>query len=409
MVSRRAGTGPAGPAEPDGPDGTPRPDLAPGHRPAPDPVAIEEPAWQVLLNAGIWLIFLFAPVTRIITADAGVVITVISLLGVALFAAVYLIAFLHPQPVRRLPRWVNTVGWSLVLLAAGALIFLAAGATVAYLVPYFVALWLFSHDLRTGFVGAGVAVLVGVAAAMAWTTGSDRFWFLVPMTFSVLLITAIRFSLSKDEDARRLREELIRSQQRETVARDVHDVLGHSLTVVAVKTELARRLLATDPDRAAAELDDVLTLARESLAEVRATVGGLRVPALSAQLASARTALDAAGIAARVPGPDAAERVPTAHREVLAWCLREAVTNVVRHSGAQRCTVTLEPGRLVVTDDGVGSDGGAGGRAAERNGGTPGTGLVGLRDRVEQAGGTLSLVPNRPGHARPGARLEVRL
>ena len=132
----------------------------------------------------IWLIFLFAPVTRIITADAGVVITVISLLGVALFAAVYLIAFLHPQPVRRLPRWVNTVGWSLVLLAAGALIFLAAGATVAYLVPYFVALWLFSHDLRTGFVGAGVAVLatlgmtigtsitalVSCAVGVAWAT-----------------------------------------------------------------------------------------------------------------------------------------------------------------------------------------------------------------------------------------------
>lgn len=391
---------PGGPGAPHGSSASAGPGAPAGSGAAGVPERVE-PAWQVVLNAGIWLIFLFWPAVTMVRADVGPVLKAVSFAGLAAFVVVYLTAFLRPHPLAALPQWVSSVGYSLAMVAALAVAMPAAGVTVTYLVPYFVALWLFSHPLRVGLVGAGVAALAGGAAAMVVSSGDDRFWYLMPLGFSVVIIGAIRFSLAKEEDALRLREELIRSQQREAVARDVHDVLGHSLTVVAVKTELARRLLTADPDRARAELDDVLTLARESLAEVRATVGGLRVPELPAQLAAARTALDAAGIAARIPGPDAADAIPAAQREVFAWCLREGVTNVVRHSGAQRCSVTLQPGQLVVVDDGVGP--------MLPAGTTPGSGLAGLRDRVEQAGGTLSLVPDRPERTPPGARLEVRL
>src|SRR5690606_543184 len=126
-------------------------------------------------------------------------------------------------------------------------------------------------------------------------------------------------------------------EERERVARDVHDVLGHSLTVVSVKAELAERLVDVDPARARAELVEIQSLTREALAEIRATVSGLRVARLGDELVAARTALTGAGIEADLPeNPDV---VDPRHRIVVAWVLREAVTNVVRHSGATRCTV----------------------------------------------------------------------
>lgn len=380
----------------------------------PDPP--EEPRWQVLLNAGVWLIFLFWPVATIVTSEDALSTKAIAVLGLAAFVAVYLTAFLVPHPVPRLPRWANTALYSVVLLATLVPTSLAAGPTVAYTVPYFVALWLFSHSPRIGLIGAGAAATMGVVAAMAWSTGTDRFWFLLPLSFSIIIMGSIRYSMAKDEDAQRLREDLIRSQQRESVARDVHDVLGHTLTVVAVKAELARRLITADPERAGTELDDVLELTRSSLAEVRATVGGLRTPQLSAQVAAARIALDAAGIYPRLPGPSDADAVPAEHEEVFAWCLREAVTNVVRHSGARRCTVTLEPGLLTIVDDGHGPGEGnqagtwAGSDGAEnRWAAGAGTGIAGMRGRVADADGTLVVGPDRAGHDLPGMRVEVRL
>jgi two-component system sensor histidine kinase DesK len=146
-----------------------------------------------------------------------------------------------------------------------------------------------------------------------------------------------------------------------------------------------------DPARARAEVEQIHDLSRQALAEVRTTVGGLRVARLVDEVEAARTVLGDAGITADLPGD--LDVVDPRHRIVLAWALREAVTNVVRHSGATRCSVTLGPDRLRVEDDGSGVHG------------REGNGIRGLRERVTAAGGTLTLRPGETG----GTVLEVRL
>ncbi|MFI6364319.1 sensor histidine kinase [Nocardia sp. NPDC050630] len=184
------------------------------------------------------------------------------------------------------------------------------------------------------------------------------------------------------ELARRQQAELAIVEERNRVARDVHDILGHSLTVITVKTELAQRLIDVDLIRAKAEMADVERLAREALAGVRDTVGGLREVSLRGELATARTALAAADIDARLP-----DSVPdTRHSELFGWVLREAVTNVIRHSAARHCTVMVTATSIEVVDDGRGL-------------GTvdSGSGLSGLRERVRAAGGTLTLSSSEGG------------
>jgi two-component system sensor histidine kinase DesK len=187
------------------------------------------------------------------------------------------------------------------------------------------------------------------------------------------------------ELARRQQAELAIVEERNRVARDVHDILGHSLTVITVKTELAQRLIDVDMGRARAELADIERLARDALAGVRETVGGLREVTLRGELANAGTALAAADIAADLPDP---AELPAGENELFGWVLREAVTNVVRHSAARHCRVTVTETSIEVIDDGRGL-----GPPPER-----GSGLSGLRERVRAAKGTLTLsVPEGGG------------
>ena len=137
-------------------------------------------------------------------------------------------------------------------------------------------------------------------------------------------------------------EELAVERERGRVARDIHDILGHSLTVITVKSELAGRLVEADPARAKAEIAEVEALARGALADVRATVAGVRGVTVSGELAAARSALAAAGIAAELPS--STDTVPAERRELAGWVVREGVTNVLRHSAASVCRITLGAG-----------------------------------------------------------------
>jgi two-component system sensor histidine kinase DesK len=179
-------------------------------------------------------------------------------------------------------------------------------------------------------------------------------------------------------EAREDNARLAIQEERNRMARDVHDILGHSLTVITVKAELASRLLEVSPDRARAEVDDLERLARDALADVRQAVAGFRDMSLPGELARARTSLAAAGIEAQLP--NATDAVPTELREVCAWALREGVTNVIRHSAASTCTVTLTERGITVADDGLGPDSSAA---------PPGTGLLGLEERALAVGATL--------------------
>jgi two-component system sensor histidine kinase DesK len=196
--------------------------------------------------------------------------------------------------------------------------------------------------------------------------------------------------------------------ERERIARDLHDVLGHTLSVITLKAELAGRLIASDPARATAEIADVERTARTALAEVREAIGGYRSRGLKAEIASAHRALDLAGVNLIVDSamdnaadasPPGSERwdanLSAAEETVLALALREAVTNIVRHARARTCRLRFvtEQGhrRLLVEDDG------------QHTLAREGNGLRGMRERVESLGGKLSLTRD------PGTRLLIEL
>ncbi len=179
---------------------------------------------------------------------------------------------------------------------------------------------------------------------------------------------------------------LAADNERNRLARDLHDILGHSLTVITVKAELANRLLDTDPERARAEVADLERLSRDALVDVRRAVAGYRELTLPGELARARTALAAAGIVADVP--NSTEEVASDLRELFAWTVREGVTNVVRHSQAGSCQIVLTPRSVEVIDDGRGPSGTA-----------TGHGLLGLRERAGAAGATVVTRPLDPGFA----------
>ncbi len=199
---------------------------------------------------------------------------------------------------------------------------------------------------------------------------------------------------------RETRQELARSavaQERLRFSRDLHDLLGHTLSVVVVKAEAARRLAPRDLEAALAQVADIEAVGRQALTEVREAVTGYREVTLAAELDRARSALGASGIeaAVREEGPPLPPRAET----LMAWVVREGVTNVVRHSGASRCEIAMRTvdgeARLEITDDGDGS--GAGGGS--------GTGLKGLSERLAPAGGSLAAGPA----GRRGFRLAARL
>ncbi|MFI5838532.1 sensor histidine kinase [Catenuloplanes sp. NPDC051500] len=183
------------------------------------------------------------------------------------------------------------------------------------------------------------------------------------------------------------------ADERARIAADLHDILGHSLTVVTVKAELAQRLLDVDIARARKELADLEALARDALADVRATAMGVRGISLAGEIAAAREALAAADVEAELPG--AADEVPTRNRELFAWTIREAVTNVVRHSGARHVRVRLAPASVEIIDDGVGPCATTGGQ-----------GLAGLRRRAEAHGARLTTGPTGD---KPGFRVYVEV
>lgn len=167
-------------------------------------------------------------------------------------------------------------------------------------------------------------------------------------------------------------------RERERIARDMHDILGHSLTVISVKAELASRLFDVDAERARAEILEVNALARSALADVRAMVTATRAVTLAGELAGARQAFDSAAIEAEVPG--SIDQVPDRLRELFAWGIREGTTNVLRHSDATRVRVTMTPDTLTFDDDGQGL---APDPAA-------GNGLRGLTERARAAGARVS-------------------
>jgi two-component system, NarL family, sensor histidine kinase DesK len=237
-------------------------------------------------------------------------------------------------------------------------------------------------------VAALALLAIGVIIELALLEVPDR---LVVMSWVVFLIFATGaanlFFGERERQLGQLRrayeeiEGLATIAERERIARDLHDVLGHTLSVIALKSELASQLAETDTARAVAEIREVELVSRDALSEVRAAVEGYRSRGLSGELQRARLALSASGVSLEVD-IDPIQVVPKLET-VLALVVREAVTNVMRHARASDCRIGLHrlDGELVLTvaDNGVG-----GARPT-------GTGLMGMLERVSSAGGRLDI------------------
>ncbi|MEV5276617.1 sensor histidine kinase [Streptomyces sp. NPDC051994] len=249
------------------------------------------------------------------------------------------------------------------------------------------------RDKRLGYVILALAVSVGAISGLRtgdpWSNMTIAYG-----TFMSGMVIAALLSLSDTiRELRDTRQELARTaveKERLRFSRDLHDLLGHTLSVIVVKSEAARRIARRDLDAALGQVADIESVGRQALTEIREAVTGYREGSLATELDRARSALSAAEVepVVRQSGPP----LPAQAEALLGWVVREAVTNVVRHSAASRCEIVVDgsPERvtLKITDNGKGAP--AAPAPAPRIGGT---GLKGLTERLAAAGGSLTAGP----------------
>lgn len=332
----------------------------------------------------IFLVFILQTASGVARYHHGLVATV-GYIGIGAFAAVY-IAVLNVLMLWQLTRF-----WALYpMLIVICVVEIVIAHQYAFSMFVFIGVPLIA--LRGGRAVPAVAVLTAIAFFLpplipSWHRGID-----VEHGFSTALILLAMFAMFGVINANRAllaaRAEIGRlatENERNRIARDLHDLLGHSLTAITVKATLARRLAATDPERAAIEIGEVEDLTRRALAEVRSAVAGYRDVTLAGELATADEILRAAGI--EPDFPITLPPVDATHNEVFGWVAREAITNVVRHSRATTCTVRVDRTWIEIRDNGNSKPGTTT---------DVGSGLRGLRERVHALGGQLTSGPALP-------------
>ncbi|MFF5495279.1 sensor histidine kinase [Streptomyces aquilus] len=347
-----------------------------------------------------WLVFLGSPVQDLTSGDHGTAATAAGWAALAFFTGLYLTLVFRnmgrpfSEPVvGTLVGLLGVLAVTLCLTLGGEWIGLfvyvsvACGATL----PQRAAYWA---------VGGNTAAM----ALVGLRVGAD-YWSLVLVVlllgFAMMGVKQLVRTTIELRKARATVAQLAANEERLRLARDLHDLLGHSLSLITLKSELAGRMLPDHPDKAAQQVADIEQVSRQALVDVREAVTGYRRPRLSEELAGAQVALTAAAVTADVPAEPDLTGVPEESESALAWALREAVTNVVRHSGATRCTIevlrrqTLDGPvlELAVEDNGSGGSSQA-----------PGNGLTGLTERLGKAGGTLEA-----GRTKHGFRLLARV
>jgi two-component system sensor histidine kinase DesK len=339
------------------------------------------------------LVLLYPPLAIFFYGTPSFLMATAIVVGIAVFVAIY--AWFWWSAYRSAgPRLVTAVVLALLLL--GFLINLVSGAWSVN--PFIFSIAIAGYKYRPRLAVAAILALTAVAMALVQPTtlalarsGADVVVLDLISSAQLLIIgfgsVGVSRLVATIAELRAAREQIARlavDQERMRFARDVHDLMGHSLSVITLKGELAGQLLETAPAQAQLEIRDIVQVAREALGQVREAVSGYRQPTLANEIEGARVALTAAGIDCQVKQSAGALRRET--EAVLAWSVREGATNVIRHSRAKRCSILLsrddEEVRLEVLDDGAGSE------APE-----PGNGLRGLGERVRDNGGRLEAGP----------------
>ena len=367
-----------------------------------------------ILFTAIWLAYLIGPVVDLITQHFSAVDRAVGLSIIAAFCLIY---------VTLVPNW--PFGPRFAHAGLAALAALAAAACIVFGGMGAASLWIFVSS-AAGLLVASHRWAVRVVAAVSACyvvfcyTGhvsmEDFLSNLLPVVCLGLVMIGMRRWLELTVELRQARAEvaqLAASEERLRLARDMHDLTGQSLSMITLKSELAARLLSRLPggperDRVRDEIEQVAVVSRQTLHDIREAISGYRRPTLAVEVITARAALVSAGIAVEDdPGLILASGTFDPDAEAaLAWCLREAVTNVVRHSGAKHCHISLTSRAgtvtLTVSDDGHGHVPAAsehdGTRTAAAGTAAAGTGLRGMSERLSAAGGALEIRPD----ARPG-------
>ena len=344
-----------------------------------------------VLWTSIWMVYLSAPVSDLWSGGHSGPALALGALGLASFVGAYvaLIFFRHTgSPLR-----VHTGLGVLMLLALVLALALGSQWLVLFVYCSVAAGAVLPRRRASWVIPASVAVLVVLGLHI---DGTADLWpaLFIPALLGGFAMAGVRQMIRTTRELREARAavaDLAASQERLRLARDLHDLLGHSLSLITLKSELAGRMLPGEPEAAAAQVADIERVSRQALVDVREAVSDYRRPTLRVELASAATALGAAGISSRLPETSAIpDDLHPDQESALAWALREACTNVVRHSAGTRCSVALteqadETLCLSVTDDGRGAD-------APR-----GNGLTGLGERLALADGALETGPGVRG------------
>ncbi len=281
-------------------------------------------------------------------------------------------------------RWYCIVG----MVALGLLFApINGGASCFFIYPAAFCPFLVNTEVKALKI---IVLIVGLVGFETWLLHSSSlhlsWWFFIYCgAFAGIIGMGNIFFAQRNRANEKLRmahqeiEQLAKVAERERIARDMHDILGHTLSVIILKSELAGKLIDLDPERAKNEIRDVEQTSRQALGDVRNAIRGYRELSLSAELKQAKATLETAGV--RVESDAAEIRLTPAQESVVALVVREAVTNVVRHSQAHTCSLRLAPLHdqcwLEIRDDGCGSNG------------IEGNGLRGMRERIEALGGTL--------------------
>ena len=350
--------------------------------------------WRRLLLPAIPLVYLIYVADAVTTfshgasADWGYAL-------LAAFAACWLLA-LPPAALATSPRFWTVYGVLVVLFVAELPFARAAAFVLCVFITIITVARLGTRSAPIVLALAAGALLIP-AAIPAWHDSiGTSFGFVTPVAIPIVAIVVFAGAevMQSNHALAEARADLARlaaENERMRIARDMHDVLGHSLTTITVKAGLACRLGEADPARALQEIADVEALARRSLADVRAAVTNYRDVTLAGELATGRELLRAAGITADLPR--AVDVVDPGNQELFGWVIREGLTNIVRHAHARSCAIRLSASSVEIVDDGVGGTA------------PPGNGLSGLRERVAAAGGVVDAGPQLP----TGWRLRVSL